>query len=94
MLRVGTCDTAIGTSLSSRLISGVFYFDEITISEISADCNAKKISIFFLDSSSVEIAKALDGTVSGTTYTVDYTSFTDTTVLSSDIAYVAIEITD
>jgi hypothetical protein len=92
-LRVGTCDTAITTSLRSRLVTGTFYFKRISLADVSSDCNGKAIDIYLLDASDSEIS-TYSGTVSGSTLTVDYTSFTTTNVLASAIKNVALEIAD
>jgi len=92
-LRVGTCDSAISTSLRSRLVSGTFYFKRIAVSDVSTDCNGKAIDIYLLDASDNELSK-FTGTVSGSTLTVEYTSFTTTNVLASAIKNVALEIAD
>jgi hypothetical protein len=68
-LRVGTCDSAITTSLRSRLVSGTFYFKRITLSDLSADCNGKAIDIYLLDASDNDLA-TYTGTVSGSSLTV------------------------
>jgi hypothetical protein len=90
---VGTCDTAINTSLRSRLVTGTFYFKRITLSDLASDCNGKAIDIYLLDASDVELA-TYTGTVSGSSLTVDYTSFTTTNILASAIKNVALEIAD
>jgi hypothetical protein len=92
-LRVGTCDSAITTSLRSRLVTGTFYFKRIALSDLASDCNGKAIDIYLLDSSDNELA-TYTGTVSGSTLTVDYTSFTTTNILASAINNVALEIAD
>jgi hypothetical protein len=92
-LRVGTCDTAITTSLRSRLVTGTFYFKRIALSDLASDCNGKAIDIYLLDASDNELA-TYTGTVSGSTLTVDYTSFTTTNILASAINNVALEIAD
>lgn len=93
VLRVGTCDTAITTSLRSRLVSGTFYFKRIALSDISTDCNSKAIDIYLLDDSDSELSK-FTGTVTGSTLTVEYNSFTTTNVVASAISYIALEIAD
>ena len=90
---MGTCDTAITTSLRSRLVTGTFYFKRIALSDLASDCNGKAIDIYLLDASDVELA-TYTGTVSGSTLTVDYTSFTTTNILASAIKNVALEIAD
>jgi hypothetical protein len=92
-LRVGTCDTAITTSLRSRLVTGTFYFKRIALSDLASDCNGKAIDIYLLDASDNELA-TYTGTVSGSSLTVDYTSFTTTNILASAIKNVALEIAD
>jgi hypothetical protein len=92
-LRVGTCDSAITTSLRSRLVSGTFFFKRITLSDLSADCNGKAIDIYLLDASDNDLA-TYTGTVSGSSLTVDYTSFTPNRVTASVIRNVALEIAD
>lgn len=92
-LRVGTCDTAINTSLRSRLVTGTFYFKRIALSDLASDCNGKAIDIYLLDASDNELA-TYTGTVSGSSLTVDYTSFTTTNILASAIKNVALEIAD
>ena len=92
-LRVGTCDSAITTSLRSRLVSGTFYFKRITLSDLSTDCDGKTIDIYLLDDSDNELA-TYTGTVSGSGLTVEHTSFTATNVLASAIDSVALEIAD
>ena len=92
-LRVGTCDTAITTSLRSRLVTGTFYFKRIALSDLASACNGKAIDIYLLDASDNELA-TYTGTVSGSTLSVDYTSFTTTNVLASAIKNVALEIAD
>lgn len=92
-LRVGTCDTAITTSLRSRLVTGTFYFKRIALSDLASDCNGKAIVIYLFDASDVELA-TYTGTVSGSTLSVDYTSFTTTNILASAIKNVALEIAD
>jgi hypothetical protein len=92
-LRVGTCDTAITTSLRSRLVTGTFYFKRIALSDLASDCNGKAIDIYLLDAADNELA-TYTGTVSGSSLTVDYTSFTTTNILASAIKNVALEIAD
>ena len=92
-LRVGTCDTAITTSLRSRLVTGTFYFKRIALSDLASDCNGKAIDIYLLDASDNELA-TYTGTVSGSSLTVDYSSFTTTNILASAIKNVALEIAD
>ena len=92
-LRVGTCDSAITTSLRSRLVSGTFFFKRITLSDLSADCNGKAIDIYLLDASDNDLA-IYTGTVSGSSLTVEHTSFTPNNVTASVIRNVALEIAD
>jgi hypothetical protein len=92
-LRVGTCDSAITTSLRSRLVSGTFFFKRITLSDLSADCNGKAIDIYLLDASDNDLA-TYTGTVSGSSLTVEHTSFTPNNVTASVIRNVALEIAD
>jgi hypothetical protein len=92
-LRVGTCDSAITTSLRSRLVSGTFFFKRITLSDLSADCNGKAIDIYLLDASDNDLA-TYTGTVSGSSLTVEHTSFSPNNVTASVIRNVALEIAD
>ena len=93
VLRVGTCDLAITTSLRSRLVSGTFFFKRIYLSDVSSDCDGKAIDIYLLGATENELA-TFTGTVSGSTLSVEYTSFTTTEVLASAIKSVALEIAD
>jgi hypothetical protein len=93
VLRVGTCDLAITTSLRSRLVSGTFFFKRISLSDVSSDCDGKAIDIYLLGATENELA-TYTGTVNGPTLTVDYTSFTTTEILASAIKSVALEIAD
>jgi hypothetical protein len=93
ILRVGTCDLAITTSLRSRLVSGTFFFKRISLSDVSSDCDGKAINIYLLGATENELA-TYTGTVNGTTLTVEYTSFTTTEILASAIKSVALEIAD
>ena len=99
VLRVGTCDDAITTSLRSRLVGGIFYFKTINLSDIAAACEGKNISIYLLNSSGNELASALDGTVSGSTYSVSFGTFRDpdgdpVDVLAYTLHSIALEIVD
>jgi type II secretory pathway pseudopilin PulG len=91
-IRVGTCDDAVTTSMKSRLSSGVFYFREITLSDIASACNGKNLDLYILDSSGNEIANALGNTISGSSITLSYTSFTPQSTRASLIDEVAVEI--
>jgi hypothetical protein len=92
-LRVGTCDSAITTSLRSRLNSGTFFFNRITLSDVSSACLGKSIEIYLLDASDGELAK-YSGIVPGSSFTVNYGDFDTPTVLASAIKNVALEIAD
>ena len=98
VLRVGTCDTDIAASLRSRIaVSGgstVFYFKTISLSGIDSTCNGKNIDIYLLDSSGNTLATALSGTVSGTTHSVEHTSFSTANILASTVDSIALEIAD
>lgn len=93
VLRVGTCDTAITVALRSRLVSGVFYFKRIVLSEISTDCNGKSIDVYLLDETEGELS-TYTGEVNGSTLSIDYTSFTTSNIMSSALKSVALEIAD
>ena len=93
VLRVGTCDLAITTSLRSRLVSGTFFFKRISLSDVSSDCDGKAIDIYLLGATENELA-TYTGTVNGPFLTVEYTSFTTTEILASAIKSVALEIAD
>jgi hypothetical protein len=98
VLRVGTCDDAITTSLRARLVSGVFYFKTINLSGIDDTCNGKNINVYLLDSAGDELASALEGTVSGSTLSISHSSFlasnSAVNVLAEDIDSIALEIAD
>ena len=93
VLRVGTCDSAITISLRSRLVSGIFYFKRISLSDLSVECIGKNIDIYLLDASDAELA-TYTGTVSGSSLTVEHTSFAPNIVTASVIRNVALEIAD
>jgi hypothetical protein len=99
VLRVGTCDDAIRTSLRSRLVGGIFYFKSINLSDIADACEGKTIDIYLLDSSGEELASALSGTVSGSTHSVSFGTFRDpegeaVNVMASALDSIALEIAD
>ena len=98
VVRVGACDSSITVSLKSRLVSGVFYFKRITFSDINSSCVGKSVDIYLLDSTSTELARHLDGAITGSTFFFDHQefeldgSFVD--VAAEDIDSVAIEIAE
>jgi hypothetical protein len=78
--------------MRSRLVSGVFYFREITLSSISNDCLGKNLDLYILDSTGTDIASSLNNTISGSSITLQYTSFTPQGTRASVIEEVAVEI--
>jgi hypothetical protein len=79
-------------------VAGVFYFKSISLSEIAAECEGKNIDIYLLDVEGVEIASALGGTVTGSTYSLLHPVFTSmgdaVDVLASTLDSIALEIAD
>lgn len=94
VLRVGTCDDDITTSLRSRLVGGTFYFRQITLSNIAADCIGKDLDVYLLDVSSNELATVFDQALTGSSITISYADFSTPSVLASAIDSIALEIRD
>jgi hypothetical protein len=80
--------------MNSRLVSGVFYFREVTLSSIASACLGKNLDLYILDSTGSDIASSLGNTIAGSSITLSYTSFTPQNTRASLIDEVAVEIRD
>jgi hypothetical protein len=93
---VGTCDSDISVSLKSRLISGVFYFNQIIFSNIDGSCFGNTIDVYLLDSADSELASYQGGEITGSAFYFDYLLFESSSaqvdIPASSIGSIAIEI--
>jgi len=93
---VGTCDSDISVSLKSRLISGVFYFNQIIFSNIDGSCFGNTIDVYLLDSADSELASYQGGEITGSAFYFDYLLFESSSaqvdIPANSIGSIAIEI--
>ena len=93
---VGTCDSNISVSLKSRLISGVFYFNQIIFSNIDGSCFGNTIDVYLLDSADSELASYQGGEITGSAFYFDYLLFESSSaqvdIPANSIGSIAIEI--
>ena len=68
VVRVGACDSNIKVSLRSRLLAGVFYFKQITFSEIHSSCFGNSIDVYLLGADEVELGSHIGGVITGSTF--------------------------
>ena len=68
VVRVGACDSNIEVSLRSRLLAGVFYFKQMTFSEIHSSCFGNSIDVYLLGADEVELGSHIDGVITGSTF--------------------------
>jgi hypothetical protein len=91
IVTIGVCDSSLTVSMKSRISSGAFAFDTITVKDISSSCQNDVLDIYFLDSSGNQIASSLNNIVTKTAMTLTYKVFTPREIPSNQIAQVAFE---
>jgi hypothetical protein len=90
---IGVCDNSLNAVMRSRIAAGDFSFNYIIVKNIATTCSGKVMDIYLLDASGnqLAVATAIPITTS-TTVTVNYGSFTPSSIPSSSIAKVAFEL--
>jgi hypothetical protein len=92
IVTIGVCDNSLTAKMQSRIQSGSFAFDSITVKDISKTCKNDVLDIYFLDASGNQIASALNNKITTTSIRVSYTLFNPTLIASDQIAKVAFEL--
>ena len=88
----GTCDDQVFIKMKSRLLHADLYFSEMAITDISANCNGKKLDAYLVDADGNQLAVAMDRPISGTSLTLGYSLFTPNEVKTTTVNSVAISI--
>jgi hypothetical protein len=89
---IGQCDNSLNAKMRSRILTGQFYFQAITVSSISSNCYTKVMDIYLLDSAGNQLATATSPAINATSVTLLYTAFSPGSVRSDLIKKVAFEI--
>jgi hypothetical protein len=89
---IGQCDNSLNAKMRSRILTGQFYFQAITVSSISSNCYTKVMDIYLLDAAGNQLATATSPAINATSVTLLYTAFSPGSVRSDLIKKVAFEI--
>jgi hypothetical protein len=92
VVTIGQCDNSLNVSMQSRITASDFYFNNITIRDISASCSGNIMDIYFLDADGNQIASSMANPISKTYLRVSYQLFNPTLIPSNQISKVAFEI--
>lgn len=92
VVTIGQCDNSLTVSMQSRITSSDFYFNSITIRDISSSCFGNVIDIYFLDPDGNQIASSMANPISRTGMKFGYSLFDPTLIPSNQISKVAFEI--
>jgi len=92
IVTIGVCDNSLTVKMMSRISSGSFAFNTITVKNIASTCKNDVMDIYFLDSNGNQISSSLNNKILLTSLTLNYQAFTPSLIASNQIAQVAIEL--
>jgi len=92
IVTIGVCDNSLTVKMMSRISSGSFAFNTITVKNIASTCKNDVMDIYFLDSNGNQISSSLNNKILLTSLTLNYEAFTPSLIASNQIAQVAIEL--
>jgi len=92
VVTIGVCDSSLTVKMMSRITSGSFSFNTITVKDIASTCKNDVMDIYFLDSTGNQIASSLNNRILLNSLNLNYDAFTPSLIPSDQIAQVAIEL--
>jgi len=89
---VGVCDSSLTVTMRSRIATGDFYFQYMTIRGIATSCKGNVMDVYLLDKDGNELAYSADNLIEKNFLRISYSLFTPQAIQSNLIAKVAFEI--